>query len=740
VQRVAAVPQGESYVRVVRIRPPAHAKWETERAQHLAVSLFALGTPLRLRIQANRFGLEWRIEVPREHETAVVQCLYASYQKAQLDVESKDCTSSGFYAYSFHTAAPFIGPLQYVGDFGGLDPMPTLLGAMVNLMADEEMIYELVLRRLRPEYHKLGERLSKRSLVRWWDYLSFEGAVTATIAKASGMDKMDKFTPSLQRLVEAKLAAPLKEASLVVKVRAGGRARAHELVALVNPGLALFERPFCNFLVPAQERSFPLVLSPPEVAALWHLPSDQCQVPGIAWAASASVPMPALTIGENRGIYLGTNLYQGRSQTVWLPYADRVTHVTVNGKTGSGKSTILHHMIHQDIRAGKAVAVIDPHGDLVARVLAASIPPQRENDVVLFDMSDADYPVGLNFFSAPETIGRATVASMSLAVIRKMFAGSWSATRMEDALYAALMALQFAQGSTIRDVARMFHDSSFRTQVLRLVEDPVVLEFWYDEFEQLSAAHQSEFARPITNRLRKFYRNPRIGRVVGQKSSLDFRETMDSGKVFLASLAGLPDVEAETLGALIISKFQMAAMSRMGLSGQSRKPCYLYVDEVQRMKTSSLSTLLSEARKTGLSLVVANQFLKQLEGDTLESIMGNVGTMIVLPVGPKDAAVLAPFIRPQFNSDDLVNLSRFSAVVKTQRAGSALPAFSVRTPVPLVVPRDATVRSARIRVLSRSRYARHKDQVDQEMQERYQRFHQPAQTDSEGDAEEDYFG
>jgi hypothetical protein len=412
----------------------------------------------------------------------------------------------------------------------------------------------------------------------------------------------------------------------------------------------------------------------------------------------------------------------------------------VTGKTGSGKSTFVHHMIHQDIAAGKAVIVVDPHGDLVARIMAASIPTQRENDVVLFDMGDADYPVGLNFFAAPGTVSRATVASMSLAVIRKLFAGNWSATRMEDALYAALMALQFVDGSTIRDVARMFHDSSFRAQVLRNVQDPVALEFWYDEFEQLSAAHQSEFARPITNRLRKFYRNPRIGRVIGQENSLDFREIMDTGKIFLASLAGIPEVEAETLGALIISKFQMAAMSRMGLAPQSRRPCYLYIDEAQKMKTSSLPTLFSEARKTGLSLVVVTQFLKQLEGATLESIMGNAGTTVMLPVGPKDATALAPFVRPQFTSDDLVNLSRFSAVVKMQRAGASVPAFSLRTPVPLASPRDARVRSARIRALSRRRYARHRDQVDCEMLQQYQRFQQLAQPDSEADDEESYFG
>jgi hypothetical protein len=215
---------------------------------------------------------------------------------------------------------------------------------------------------------------------------------------------------------------------------------------------------------------------------------------------------------------------------------------------------------------------------------------------------------------------------------------------------------------------------------------------------------------------------------------------MDSGRVFLAKLTGIPEIEAETLGALLISKFQLAAMSRMQLAPERRQPYYPYIDEVQNLSTTSLAKLFSEARKTGLNLVVANQFLKQLEGPTLESILGNVGTMVVFPVGPKDAAILSSFVCPQFSSEDLVNLSRFNAVVKMQLTGTTQPAFSLQPPPPLPLPDDADERFERIRAKSRRKYARHKDEVDAELLEKYQTHQQVNRPGFEGAEGEDYFG
>jgi hypothetical protein len=610
---------------------------------------------------------------------------------------------------------------------------------MSSVGGNETVVFELSLAPAREKVRKLGHKLSTRTITKWWHYLTVGGTVEAATLKAAGYDTWTRFAPTLQRLVEEKLNGMLKETTLSIKIRADSPQRAHELISLFEPAMALFGRSNSNFLVPADKQTYPLVLSPSEFAAMWHLPSSQCQVPGIQWESAVSAPAPTALLRENKGVFIGTNRFQGRSRDIWLPYEDRVTHINVVGKTGVGKSTFLHTLIHQDIMAGRGVAVIDPHGDLVNRVIALSVPEEREKDVVVFDMSDIDYPVGLNFFYAPEGVRRDTIASQTLAVVRKMFAESWSSTRMEDAMYAALMALQYVEGATIRDVTRLFNDSGFRSEVLARVKDPVVLEFWFDEYESLSAAYQREVARPITNRIRKFYRNRRIGRVVGQSSSLDFRKIIDTRKIFLAKLTGISEIEAETLGALLISKFQLAAMSRTNLSPQKRLPYYLYVDEVQNLSATSLPVLFSGARKTGLSLVVANQFLRQLEGATLESIMGNVGTSVIFRVGPRDATTLAPFIRPELSKDALVNLDRFSAIVKMQVGGSTQPAFSIQSPEPIPIDRGARERYLRVRAFSRQKYARPKEEVDAEFLARYQQTQQPDSSQN-SEAEANYFG
>ena len=537
---------------------------------------------------------------------------------------------------------------------------------------------------------------------------------------AFGAKEYPKYVPALQRAAEDKLRANLMQAMFEIKIKARSRHRADEILATLAPGLATFEREGNNYLVPMQNGAFPLILTANEVAALWHLPNERCDVPGVNWTPAVRSPLTAKQNKENDDVKIGVNDYQGKERDVWLNYPDRVTHVNIIGKTRTGKSTLMHNMIHQDIAAGKGVGVIDPHGSLVDNILATSIPTEREKDVILFDIGDIEYPIGLNLLSGPENLKPNIIAGQALSVIRKMFAENWSSSRMEDALHSALMAAITVDEATIQTIAKIFYNSGYRAEVLQQVVDPITLEFWYYEYEPLTAAHQREIARPITHRLRKFYRNDAIRPVVCQPKSLDFRSLLDDGKIFLAKLGGIPDVEAETLGALLVSKFQMAAMSRTELSPEDIPEYYLYIDEVQSFVVTNLSQMLSEAGKFGLRLVVANQFLRQLEGATLEAVMGNVGTTIMFSLGPNDAPTLAPFVKPVHTKDDLINLDRFQAIVKMQTAGKTLPAFSLSTPPPLEKPDDAKQTVERIRDISREKYARPVQEVETEFVERFQ--------------------
>jgi hypothetical protein len=734
-----ATPVGaSSYLRVIHVAAARNTQWRPDLAQQLMTSLFALQERLVLVIHATASAISWSIEVAHPLEDAITKTIYGLYPHVQMEAAPKQVTTVGWYRFDFETAAPFIGPLLTVTEFGKADPLAQVLSTLSTVGEGEQLRVELSLSPVNQEIYKLGEKLSSQSLTQWWHFLTVGGAVAAATRKAFGADEVKRYTPTLQRLIDDKLNAPLKMAVLSVKVLAKSPQRANELIIPLIPSLAIYERNGSNYLTAPFSESFPLVLSAPEAAALWHLPSEQCQQPGIVWAASTRSSLPVSLKGRQQGIKLGINRYQNQAAEVWLSYPDRVTHVNVVGKTRTGKSTLLHHLIHQDIAAGKGVAVIDPHGQLIDSILATSIPPEREHDVVVFDAQDSEYPIGLNLLSRQPGISSGVVVGQVMAVIRKLFAENWSSSRMEDALHAALVTALAVEGATIQTIPRLFYDSAFRAQALQQVRDPMALEFWFDEYEPLGAAYQREFARPVANRLRKFYRNEAIRPIVLQPTSLDFRELVAKRQIFLARLSGLPDLEAETLGALLISKFQMAAMSHINQDQQALSEYYLYIDEVQRFVVTSLSQMFSEAAKFGLSLIVAHQYLKQLEGNTLESLMGNVGATIMFRTGPQDAQALAPFVRPQHSSDDLLNLDRFVAIVKMQLEGKTLPAFSLETVEPLLLPEDAPERQQRIRDASRTRYARPRAVVEAELISKYSdRLGSQPDTD---ESEVSYFG
>ncbi|MCB0171321.1 MAG: type IV secretion system DNA-binding domain-containing protein [Anaerolineae bacterium] len=709
----------QTYTQIIKLAAPRRTLWQPEAARQLMVSLFALPT-IRLGIGAMAHHIEWYIETEASDSEAVVDAIYGLYPQAHVSMTSKMHSHVGYYLFDLHTAAPFVAPLKMAEDFGRLDPLATFISALTDLASDEAVVYELSLAHLPKKYYDLGEKLITTSTVNWWNFLHPGVAVAAAATKLTGADKVDKYIPEIQKPARAKLNSPLKQIFFEIKIKATSQDRASALVERLFPALAVFERDGFNFLVSPHKESFVPVLTASEVAALWHLPTEQCQAPGIVWAASAAAPIPKSLIQQEQGIVLGTNSYQGHAHTVRLTDADRIGHVNILGRTGVGKTTLLHRMIHQDIEAGKGVAVIDPRGDLFEAILTRSIPAHREQDVVLFDTRDKDYPIGLNLLARLPGVSEDDTAGYALAVMRKMFADQWRGGRMETVLDATLRALVAVEQATIQDIPKMLLDPKFRRHVLSHVTDAATLDFWYDEYALESKSQQREFARPINLRIRRFYRDPTVRRIVCQPTSLNVRQVLDRGQIFLANLGGVPETEAETLGALLISRIQMAAMSRASIAPEQRRPFYLYIDEVQNFITTSLAVMFSEARKFGLSLVVANQYLKQLEGDTLDAIMGNVGTMLIFSVGPPDAQALSRYVKPHFTLEDLIKVDRFATVVKMQLAGKDLDAFSMQTLSPLPELDNAQEQMERIRQYSRAQYGRPKDEVDAALKQRYE--------------------
>jgi hypothetical protein len=708
---------------VITIHVPSTLKWQPQVAQQLLVSWFALSEPLSLIIRATANSIEWQVETWRKQEAALKQTLYGFYPSVQIKANPKPSPPIGFRLYHFKAHSSFIAPLLTIQEFPQIDPLSGVVSAIGTLQKNEILIYELRLYPTREKYYELGEQLLK-----------------ALIAQAEA-DKKTKELPRYglrqQQLAISKLDAPLKEVEFAVKIKTDTKERSEELIGLLKPALAIYESEGLNQLVPAYKPSLDLVLTASEVAAMWHLPSEQCKNSRIKWARGASAPLPQYAGGNNEQIVLGVNDFQGSSQVASLAYRDRISHVNLLGGTGVGKSTSMHHMIHQDILAGKSIGVIDPHGNLVQNILRSSIPKEREKDVVLLDVRDTEYPIGLNLLKAPANVSREEVASQTVSVIRKIFADYWSPTRMETALYAALTTLMSVEDSTIIDVPRLFHDSDFRSRFYTENTDPMALQYWRYQFEPASWNQRNEIANPIMHRLSKFYANPALRNMVCQTTCLDFAAMLDQNPIFLANLGGMPDVEAETLGALLISKLQIAGMSRGAVDENDIVPFYLYIDEVQNFITTSLPALFSGARKYGLSLVVANQYLHQLEGETLESILGNVGTSIIFQVGPKDAAAVAPYVKPYFSNSDLESMGRFRAVIKTLNNAESMPAFNVQTYAPLLPNDDAEEQVERIKAYSRAKYGRRREDVERELNKRLlasQQAGSEAVGDEEGDS------
>jgi hypothetical protein len=721
-----------AYIQKINIRVPQNVAWRPELAEQLIVSLYAIPRKLTLRIESQNGGLGWSIVIQRTLVKTIEELVFGFYPEASVVVtETKPAV--GYRLFEFQAAEPFIMPLSHVQDFGRkTDPLTPLLAALSRRQKGGHYIFECQMSPASRKHIDAGQRMLKKSNLNWTHFLTGSGAIHGVLKKAIGADKVDRFESRTQRILTDKLNSPLRAVKLFFKVKDSSHG-IKAFLSLLRPAMATFERPGSNALVASQDKAaYPLILSPQELASLWHLPNDACAQANIAWATGIARPVPFVSSAADE-VILGLNKFRGKSTPVGIGYEDRETHVNVLGKTGMGKSNMFVHMIHQDIARGKGVGVIDAHGDSVEDILHCSIPLERAKDVVLFDVQDRKYPVGLNLMVAPKSLGIESAASHTLAVLRKLFAEGWSATRMEDAMYAALAALQSRPGSTIQDVTRLFADGQFRHQVLATVKDPIALEFWLEEYEAFSTAQQQQMAQPISNRIRKLYRDPAIRRIICQAGCLDFREIMDGGQIFLAKLGGPNDINTKVLGTLLVSKMQMAALSRADVNKDDRRPFNLYIDEAQNFITTSLDKILSEARKYGLRMAVGNQFLHQLSGKTLEAVMGNMGTTIIFRVGHKDAKALAPFVHPQFSEQDLISLDKYNAIIKMQRKGKTIPAFNLQTMPPLPLRDNPEAQAAWIRSLSRTRYARRKADVDAQLQQRYDHGNGGSIDDGDGD-------
>ncbi len=363
---------------------------------------------------------------------------------------------------------------------------------------------------------------------------------------------------------------------------------------------------------------------------------------------------------------------------------DRRRHTYLIGKTGMGKTTVLENMIISDIRAGNGVTVVDPHGDLIEKVIDF-IPSYRINDVIVFNPADTEYPIGFNVLENVNPNERHLVASGLMGVFTKIWAGVWSA-RMEYILNNCILALLEYPGSTMLGIARILVDKAFRKKVVEKISDPIVKGFWLHEFSSYNEKFRNEAIAPIQNKVGQFLSGAIIRNIVGQpKSAVNLREAMDNQKILLINLSKgrIGEDNSALLGAMLVTKLQLAAMSRVNIPESERKDFYLYVDEFQNFATESFASILSEARKYRLNLIIAHQYIEQLEEEVQAAVFGNVGTITCFRIGAADAEFLAKEFFPIFAEEDLLNLAKYEVAMKLMIDGVASEPFSATTLPPL---------------------------------------------------------
>ncbi len=387
---------------------------------------------------------------------------------------------------------------------------------------------------------------------------------------------------------------------------------------------------------------------------------------------------------------------------------DRRRHMYLIGKTGMGKTTLMENMVIQDIRNGHGVAFLDPHGDSVQRILD-SIPASRVNDVIYFNPADLEYPVAFNILEAVDTKYKHLVASGLMGVFTKIWANLWSA-RMEYILNNTILALLDSPGNTLLGITRMYVDKKYRKKIVDNVKDPMVKAFWVDEFANYNEKYRTEAIAPIQNKVGQFLSSGIVRNIVGQpKSTIDLREIMDKKKILIMDLSKgkVGEDNSALLGAMIVTKLQLAAMSRTDIPEKERTDFYLYVDEFQNFATDSFATILSEARKYRLNLIVGHQYIGQLvqERNTKvrDAIFGNVGTLVVFRVGAEDAEFLVREFDPIFTEVDIVNLPKYHIILKLMINGVASDGFSAVTLAPS--PSFITNNGEKTIKVSRERYS-----------------------------------
>lgn len=630
------------------------------------------------------------------------------------------------------------------------DAMQALLNALSTLEKDDGVGVQILLRPANPGWRKAATAVASKKR-KGKDSSKGAGAVAGQWAKQLAVaavkppeDKGDKGgdKPDLSSLDQAildsiddKTRHPGYEVLIRVVASSNISQRAQAILSNVVAAFALFDAQGKNGFkyTPAKDierfvtsfilRFFPQennknVLNSVELATLFHFP-DQKNTPTSQLERQSSKQVDGPRNLSEEGFLLGYNIFRGVKKPVRIELNDRQRHMYVVGQTGTGKSTFLENLALQDMLNGEGFAFIDPHGDTAERLLAM-VPKERTEDVIYFSPADMDYPMGLNLFEFHMPEQKDFLIQEAINMLYKLYDPQRQGIigpRYEHWFRnAALTVMADPEGGTFIDIPKVFTDNKYARQKLQYVKDQTVLDFWNKEMAQTSDYHKSEVLGWFVSKFGAFLSNEMMRNIIGQtKSSFNLREIMDNKKILIVNLSKgrTGELNSKLLGMIFVMKFQAAAMSRASIPEDERKDFCLYVDEFQNFSTDSFATIMSEARKYHLNLVVANQFTTQLNEEIRDAVFGNMGTIVAFRVGQNDVDMLSKYFQPSFEPEDLLRVPNFNTIIRTLVGGIPTQSFSMATLPPLGTPNPQLGQA--LKQLSAAKYGRPKAKVEAEI-------------------------
>lgn len=714
---------------------PSQKRFQAVRRERLSFEIAVL---------KKRIG--FYVWVPAYLKSFVEEQIYAQYPNCQIsEVPDYAQTSDDEYATKLVTEMRLVQndalPIKTFQSFE-VDPLAAITAALAKFEDDEEAWIQLMVRPASSNWHKKSERyVSGLRGTSSGPKVSGSGLLSALWAppeyKSGDTVKLTEYETSKASGAEEKSHKLAFETSLRIVYRghvpaAQAKLRLQSIIATYKQFNTTYLNGFEQHKV-AEDAALvdayrarhyskrTLILNIEEVATLYHLPHTNVETPYILWAMSQTAEPPAnlpvVTEEYNGAISpVAITNFRGHNTMFGITRNDRGRHLYIIGQTGVGKSGMLELLTISDIYSPYGFAVIDPHGDYAISMLRR-MTPERAQDVIYFNPADTDFPIAFNPMEVSDPKLKSHTASELIGVLKRMFE-SWG-PRLEYILRYSLLALLDYPDATMLDITRILTDKRFRMDVLKFVEDPVVRNFWMIEFASWNDKFMAEAVAPVLNKVGAFTANPLVRNIIGQpKSSFNIRQIMDQRKILIVNLSRglIGEDNAALLGALLVTKIQLGAMSRADIPADQRSPFYLYVDEFQNFATDSFATILSEARKYGLNLTVANQYIAQMSIEVKDAVFGNVGSIIAFRMGVDDARSMQRYFEPRFEEYDLVHMHNRHFVISTTIEGEKIAAFSA---ISLNLPAQGIDQSNAIIARSRAEYAVSRDFVDRYVSDRY---------------------